>query len=198
MSKNFAVWKKMPNFVAQQINSLTMKKLTWLMGLALLGMVVLGACSDKKVSKNVELDDEDEELVEDEDDADDSNIADFDEAADDDEDMDEEDRPMTPEEQEIYENEVWMDLGGTYFFYGDPTVILDVSLDQDSNPDEDTRAKLSIGDEEFRAFISNMTGQILAYDDDDHVVFDGFVTAGGNMIRGTFRGKPIKVASQGD
>ena len=177
-----------------------MKKLIWLMGLALLGMVVLGACSDKKASKNTDLNDKDEELVEDEDDADDSNIADFDkdEEVFDEEDMDEEDSPMTPEEQEAYENEVWMDLGGTYFFYGNPTVILDVSLDQDSNPDEDTRAMLSVGGEEFRALISNMTGQILAYDDDDNMVFDGFVTAGGNMIRGTFRGKPIKVANLGD
>ena len=49
-----------------------MKRLIWLMGLALLSMVVLGACSDKKANKNVDLDDEDEELVEDEDEADDT------------------------------------------------------------------------------------------------------------------------------
>ena len=49
-----------------------MKRLIWLMGPALLSMVVLGACSDKKVNKNVDLDDEDEELVEDEDEADDT------------------------------------------------------------------------------------------------------------------------------
>ena len=114
-----------------------MKKTIWLMGLALLGMVVLGACSDKKTSKNVDLNDEDEELVEDEDDADNSDIADFDEA-DEDGDMDEEDRPMTPEEQEAYENEVWMDLGGTYFFFGDHSVILDVFSE------DDTKAKLTI------------------------------------------------------
>ena len=133
-----------------------MKKTIWLMGLALLGMVVLGACSDKKTSKNVDLNDEDEELVEDEDDADNSDIADFDEA-DEDGDMDEEDRPMTPEEQ------------------------------------------VTIDDEEFIATIDEMTGEINVYDDKkNETVFSGFVTAGGNMISGTFRGKPIKAQGVGD
>lgn len=169
-----------------------MKKTIWLMGLALLGMVVLGACSDKKTSKNVDLNDEDEELVEDEDDADNSDIAAFDET-DEDGDMDEEDRPMTPEEQEAYENEVWMDLGGTYFFFGDHSVILDVFSE------DDTKAKLTIDDEEFIATIDEMTGEINVYDDKkNETVFSGFVTAGGNMISGTFRGKPIKAQGVGD
>ena len=149
-----------------------MKKTIWLMGLALLGMVVLGACSDKKTSKNVDLNDEDEELVEDEDDADNSDIADFEEA---------------------YENEVWMDLGGTYFFFGDHSVILDVFSE------DDTKAKLTIDDEEFIATIDEMTGEINVYDDKkNETVFSGFVTAGGNMISGTFRGKPIKAQGVGD
>ena len=149
-----------------------MKKTIWLMGLALLGMVVLGACSDKKTSKNVDLNDEDEELVEDEDDADNSDIADFDEAD---------------------EDGVWMDLGCTYFFFGDHSVILDVFSEDDS------KAKLTIDDEEFIATIDEMTGEINVYDDKkNETVFSGFVTAGGNMISGTFRGKPIKAQGVGD
>ena len=50
-----------------------------------------------------------------------------------------------------------------------------------------------------RVEIDDQTGEINVYDDKkNETVFSGFVTAGGNMISGTFRGKPIKAQGVGD
>ena len=171
-----------------------MKKTVWLMGFALLGMVVLGACSEKKASKTVEFDDE--ELIDNDAEADDDeDVADFDEEladGDDPGDYEDEERPMTPEEREAYENEVWTALGGTYMFSdGETMAVLDVVIE------DDTRAKLTIGDEEFYATIDENTGLILAFDDENHQIFDGFVYAGGNLLKGELRGKPVRYDGMG-
>jgi hypothetical protein len=76
-------------------------------------------------------------------------------------------RLCSKEEQEAFENEVWMDLGGTYFFFGDHSVILDVFSE------DDTKAKLTIDDEEFIATIDEMTGEINVYDDKKNCYIDG-------------------------
>ncbi len=40
--------------------------------------------------------------------------------------------------------------------------------------------------------IDYKTGNIKAYDDDGNLVFDGYCTKGGNMLRGKLRGKDVK------
>jgi hypothetical protein len=151
-------------------------KRIWLFGLAMLCMVALASCSNKKTSKAEADNDDDEELVE----ADDKTPSDCGLEND----IAELENEGVPD---IYDdNVVWTSLGGTYMFTdGNQSAILDVDLD------DDTSGKLIFGDDEYRAVIDTMSGEILGLDDKDEVAFQGFVYSGGNLLKGKLRGKDV-------
>ena len=172
----------------------------WCFVLSLTCIAVLNACDNKKTQKYNDFD-EDEELVEDEFDEDDEDDEDIDtredvddeeEDVDEDEDFDEDDM-MTPEELEAYENEVWKSLGGTYAFSdGETYCAVDVSLD------DDTKCKIYMGsDVNLHGTIDPETGFITGVDDDGKVAFKGAVYAGGNLLKGTLYGKPVRFNGMG-
>ena len=169
-------------------------RLTWC--LTFTGLMALGACSDKKGGKTEAADKaKTEEVVKDSDTIvkNDSLPKDsLPEEVTDPENIDEdmEGEMMTPEQLEAYENEVWTHLGGTYGFVGEgyEWVALETGLG------EDDEKWLSLGGEEemYPVTIDYKTGNIKAYDDDGNLVFDGYCTKGGNMLRGKLRGKDVK------
>ena len=87
-----------------------MNRLIWNLGLAAMCMAAFSACDSKKTAKNAEpIDEEEAELVMADTDAErdvDATFAD-DEVDDYYDDGDEDERELTPEERERYENEVW-------------------------------------------------------------------------------------------
>ena len=171
-----------------------MKGMKWMCCLVVLGMLTLGACTNKKESKDKTDDEEQTEQTLNDSVTDASVIPEEEEAeteaASEEESEAEEDEMMTPEQLEAYENEVWTHLGGTYGFVGDgyEWVALETGLG------EDDAKWLSLGGEEeiYPVTIDYKTGNIKAYDDDGNLVFDGYCTKGGNMLRGKLRGRDVK------
>lgn len=87
------------------------------------------------------------------------------------------------------EDEVWTSLGGLYSFIGDePESIVGLDVDVE----DDTKCTLLIGEESYKGRIENGTGRITAYDSKGDVVFVGAVYAGGNLLKGQLRGKPVR------
>ena len=101
----------------------------------------------------------------------------------------------TDDEGDGWENEVWTAFGGTYFFFGDgEQYIVDFPLGEDVIHS----ATLAFGDEELTADVNPKTGLITACDEEGKEVFRGAIYAGGNLLKGTYRGKQIKVWGSGD
>lgn len=120
--------------------------------------------------------------------------------------MSEEDHPKTEildEEEAIaeidddgddWENEVWTALGGTYCFFGDgEQYAVDFPVGEDRSC-----VTLYIRGEEYQAEVNRDNGLITAYDDNRKEVFRGAIYAGGNLLKGTYRGEQIKVWGSGD
>ena len=165
-------------------------RLAW--GLVLMSLLVLGACSDKRVKEDktdsqetkeemVQADRNDSVAV--------SNLPVAEKEKADKEDMNGENEDMSQKASDAYENEVWPHLGGTYSF-GDANggmVVLDVGI----NEDEGTNF-LCVGEGKYSATIDPETALITAFDENGKKVFEGYVTKGGNMLKGTLFGKKVK------
>ena len=151
----------------------------------MLGLLTMGSCKDKKEKK---AETETEQVEEQEDSNAEEQTATLDETADED-DMDAE-TELTPEQLEAYENEVWTSLGGLYGFVGEGYEW--VGLETGISEDDEKWLSLSGEDDNYPVTIDYKTGNIKAYDDDGNLVFDGYCTKGGNMLRGKLRGRDVK------
>ena len=151
----------------------------------MLGLLTMGSCKDKKEKK---AETETEQVEEQEDSNAEEQTATLDETADED-DMDAE-TELTPEQLEAYENEVWTSLGGLYGFVGEGYEW--VGLETGISEDDEKWLSLSGEDDNYPVTIDYKTGNIKAYDDDGNLVFEGYCTKGGNMLRGKLWGKDVK------
>ena len=158
------------------------------LGIALICLLAFTACNEKKASTTDDATDENEAVLETE------------EATNEDNDkaevIDEEDEIAEGDEvSDDWENEVWTCFGGTYFFFGDgQSYVVDFPLGQDVT----TTATLAFGDEELQADVNAKTGLITACDAQGKEVFRGAIYAGGNLLKGTYRGQHIEVWGSGD
>ena len=92
---------------------------------------------------------------------------------------------------------VWPYLGGTYpFSDGTTNVIVETELGSETaltinffTDDSDEGDKYEGEHDE--------TGRIRAYDDDGRLVFEGYMYQGGNMLKGTYKGKSVKYDGMG-
>lgn len=159
----------------------------WMWCLVALGLMTMGSCQEKKVNKTeVDAEEETEQAEEGKDGEDmDEKTAEFNEA--DETDMDEE-VELTPEQLEAYENEVWTSLGGLYGFVGEGYEWIGL----ETGISEDDEKWLSLAGEQYPVKIDYKTGLIRAYDDSGKLVFEGYCTMGGNMLRGKLWGKDVK------
>lgn len=163
-----------------------MKRMNFLWCLAMLGLLTMGSCQDKKEKKTETKAEQAEEQKESEDEG---QTATFDEPADEpvDDEIDEE-AELTPEQLEAYENEVWKSLGGLYGFVGEGYEWIGL----ETGISEDDEKWLSLAGEQYPVKIDYETGLIRAYDDSGKLVFEGYCTKGGNMLRGKLWGKDVK------
>ena len=164
-----------------------MKTNNWTLVIALICMLAFTACNEKKTGTN-ETAEESETVIEtDEGSDEDSATAEIDgEEA-----ISESDDEGSDDE---WENEVWTSFGGTYFFFGDgEQYVVDFPLGE-----EHDWATLSIRGEQFKADVNPKTGLITACDDAGKEVFRGAIYAGGNLLKGTYRGEQIKAWGSGD
>ena len=154
------------------------------LGIALICLLAFTACNEKKAVTTDDATDENESVLETSDSTTTEITEDSDEPiADSDEDSDD------------WENEVWTCFGGTYFFFGDgQSYVVDFPLGQDVT----TTATLAFGDEELQADVNAKTGLITACDAQGKEVFRGAIYAGGNLLKGTYRGQHIEVWGSGD
>ena len=88
---------------------------------------------------------------------------------------------------------VWTMMGGCYFFYGDGKM---ASVSIALSDDEPTL--FNYDGDEYPAVINKTTGQILAYDESQTLVFCGYLYYGGNALGGNFRGERIFMEGPGD
>lgn len=160
-----------------------MKTNNWTLGIALICLLAFTACNEKKTA-TTDATDENTTVLE----AKDSTKAEI---------LEEGDEPIAESDEEgnDWENEVWTCFAGTYFFFGDgQSYVVDFPLGQDVT----TTATLAFGDEELEADVNAKTGLITACDDQGKEVFRGAIYAGGNLLKGTYRGKHIEVWGSGD
>ena len=160
-----------------------MKTNNWTLGIALICLLAFTACNEKKTA-TTDATDENTTVLE----AKDSTKAEI---------LEEDDEPIAESDEEgnDWENEVWTCFGGTYFFFGDgQSYVVDFPLGQDVT----TTATLAFGDEELQADVNAKTGLITASDAQGKEVFRGAIYAGGNLLKGTYRGKHIEVWGSGD
>ena len=166
-----------------------MKKVSMrlMVALAVTGLLVLVACSDKKVKEDkADSPMTKEEMVQ-AGTVDSVAVPEPVKAEKEKTDMDGENEDMS--QTDAYENEVWPHLGGTYSF-GDADgrmVVLDVGI----NEDEGTNF-LYVGEGKYSATIDPKTALVTAFDENGKKIFEGYVTKGGNMLRGTLFGKKVK------
>ena len=158
-----------------------------MVGLAVTGLLVLVACSDKKVKEDKADSPMTKEKVVQAGTVDSVAVPEPVKVEKEKTDMDGENEDMS--QTDAYENEVWPHLGGTYSF-GDADggmVVLDVGI----NEDEGTNF-LYVGEGKYSATIDPKTALVTAFDENGKKVFEGYVTKGGNMLRGTLFGKKVK------
>ena len=158
-----------------------------MVGLAVTGLLVLVACSDKKVKAAKADSPMTQEEVVQAGTVDSVAVPEPVKVEKEKTDMDGENEDMS--QTEAYEYEVWPHLGGTYSF-GDADggmVVLDVGI----NEDEGTNF-LYVGEGKYSATIDPKTALVTAFDENGKKVFEGYVTKGGNMLRGTLFGKKVK------
>ena len=160
-----------------------------MVALAVTGLLVLVACSDKKVKENKA----DSSMIKEEmvqaGTVDSVAVSEPEKEEKEETDMNGEDEDLSQKASDSYENEVWPHLGGTYSF-GDANggmVVLDVGI----NEDEGTNF-LCVGEGKYSATIDPETALITAFDENGKKVFEGYVTKGGNMLKGTLFGKKVK------
>ncbi len=168
-----------------------MKKVSkrMMVGLAVMSLLVLGACSDKKVKEDkADAPVTKEEMVQ---------AGTIDSVAvpepvkveEENTDMNGEKEDLSQKASDAYENEVWPHLSGTYSF-GDANggiVVLDVGINEDKGTNF-----LRVGEREYSATIDPKTALITAFDENGKKVFEGYATKGGNMLKGTLFGKKVK------
>ena len=161
-----------------------MKTRIWTLGIALMCLLAFTACHEKKAATSNDATDENETVFEAEDSAKTEIIED-----------DEDSIAESDADGEGWENEVWTTFGGTYFFFGDGQ---QYAVEFPLGEDVITWATLYVGDEELQADVNAKTGLITACDEDGKEVFRGAIYAGGNLLKGTYRGKHIEVWGSGD
>ena len=172
----------------------------------LLMLLVLSACNSKKDSKSKDDDDDRTEQKAAEDEEEDAltevtaQAGDYmDEQAPVDSLSGEEllDKEEAKEAESDYDNEVWPYIGGTYpFSDGTTNVIVETVPGDDKaltinffTDDSDDGDKYN-GEH-------NAEGRIRAYDDDGQLVFEGYLYRGGNLLKGTYKGKPVRYNGMG-
>ena len=154
------------------------------LGIALICLLAFTACNEKKAATTDDATDENETVLE----TSDSITTEITEDS-------EEPIADSDEDSDDWENEVWTCFGGTYFFFGDgQSYVVDFPLGQDVT----TNATLAFGDEELEADVNAKTGLITACDAQGKEVFRGAIYAGGNLLKGTYRGQHIEVWGSGD
>jgi hypothetical protein len=160
-----------------------MKTNIWILGIALVCILAFTACNEKKAGTNTEVAEEADSLVQTQENNEvDSLVAETSE-----EQIDEED-------SNDWENEVWTTLGGTYCFFGDGRqYAVEFPLEENK-----TSATLYFGEEELEASLNPQTGLLVACDDEGNEVFRGAIYAGGNLLKGTYRGRHLEVWGSGD
>ena len=161
-----------------------MKTRIWTLGIVLMCLLAFTACNEKKTATSNDATDENETVFEAEDSAKTEIIED-----------DEDSIAESDADGEGWENEVWTTFGGTYFFFGDGQ---QYAVEFPLGEDVITWATLYVGDEELQADVNAKTGLITACDEDGKEVFRGAIYAGGNLLKGTYRGKHIEVWGSGD
>ena len=161
-----------------------MKTRIWTLGIVLMCLLAFTACNEKKAATSNDATDENETVLEAEDSAKTEIIED-----------DEDSIAESDADGEGWENEVWTTFGGTYFFFGDGQ---QYAVEFPLGEDVITWATLYVGDEELQADVNAKTGLITACDEDGKEVFRGAIYAGGNLLKGTYRGKHIEVWGSGD
>jgi len=172
-----------------------MKRVLINLSLMVCCLLAIAACDNKKGNKVIDEEGNARELVDD--DYDDSD-ADED-APDTDVDFEADGDDVEADGDDVdgdasWEDEVWTTFGGTYFFFGDgQSLVLEFPLINEEGP-----VKLSYDDGEYEATVNEETGLIVAHDDAGKEVFRGAVYAGGNLIKGTFKGQEIKLWGSGD
>jgi len=169
-----------------------MTNATWC--LALTGLLALGACSDKKGAKGEKDTKSEEQVTKSEDEMTKSDVSPDTMQHDpgDDvfiEEMMGTEEPMTAEDMEAYKNEVWPHLSGTYGFTGGGYEW--VQLEAGISEDDPKWLSLSGEDDPYPVTIDYKTGKIQAFDDEDRLIFEGYCTMGGNMLRGKLRGQDV-------
>jgi hypothetical protein len=163
-----------------------MKTNIWTLAFALVCLLAFTACNEKKTGAN-EATEENETVTETKEGSEDTAKVEI---------IDEEEAITENEgDADDWENEVWTYFGGTYIFFGDGD---QYSVDFPLGEDEHHWATLYIRGEEFKADVNPKTGLITACDDDGKEVFRGAIYAGGNLLKGTYRGEQIKVWGPGD
>ena len=164
-----------------------MKTRIWTLAIALICLLAFTACNEKKAATSDDATEGNETVLEAEEATNEDN--DKDEVIDEEEPFEESD-----EEGDGWENEVWTAFGGTYIFFGDgEQYAVDFPLGEDKES-----ATLYIRGEEYEANVNPKTGLITACDDKGNEVFRGAIYAGGNLLKGTYRGEHIEVWGSGD
>lgn len=89
------------------------------------------------------------------------------------------------------DGDVWTLISGTYFFW-DSENARGIYVNTDEH-------HISIGDDdEVYAITIDNSGEIVARDDNDKVVFYGAMYDGGNTLRGVLKGKKVAFYGSGD
>lgn len=95
---------------------------------------------------------------------------------------------LTEKERKSLEKQAWIHLGGMYAFGNEKMgmVSVDVGIGGDPN-------RLTIEGNDYEAIIDEKTGRIKAFDNEGLLVFDGYITNGGNRLEGRYKGKKIRL-----
>ena len=94
---------------------------------------------------------------------------------------------MPVKERRAYEKRAWKHMGGLYTFVGGKSGIVGFNAGVG-----DESQYLSIDGEELPATVNPKTGRITAFDKKGNLVFDGYLTNGGNRLEGRYRGRKVK------
>ena len=94
-------------------------------------------------------------------------------------------RKVTPSTEQV-----WTTFGGTYIFMDkDHQVSISFTLDGD----EDVLESVSLDDEKVTGVYNKETHEFTFYDERGVTIFKGKVYDGGNLLKGTLRGKKIEL-----
>lgn len=97
------------------------------------------------------------------------------------------DQQMSRKERLALEKRAWTHLGGLYAFVGGEGEYVGVDVGIGDDP-----KVMFIGGEEYPIKIDEKKGRIEAFDKDGRMVFDGYITNGGNRLEGRYLDKKVR------